>query len=114
MTHHIVTTGPPRVSRPPRLAPDRLAIARREFEKLHRLGVIRPSKSNWASPLHLVPKATPGEWRPCGDYRALNAATVPDRYPLPYLQDFAANLHGCRVFSKLDLVRAYNQIPVEP
>ena len=114
VTHHIITTGPPRVSRPRRLAPERLAIARREFEKLHQLGVLRPSKSSWASPLHMVPKATPGEWRPCGDYRALNAVTVPDRYPLPYLQDFAANLHGCRVFSKLDLVRAYNHIPVEP
>ena len=114
VTHHIVTTGPPRKSRPRRLAPDRLAVARREFDKLYRLGVIRPSQSSWASPLHLVPKATPGEWRPCGDYRALNAVTVPDRYPLPYLQDFASQLHGCRVFTKLDLVRAYNHIPVEP
>ena len=46
--------------------------------------------------------------------RALNSVTVPDRYPLPYLQDFAANLHGWKIFSKLDLVRAYSHIPVEP
>ena len=114
VTHHIETRGPPRFARPRRLAPDRLAVARGEFNRLLADGVIRPSKSSWAAPLHMVPKAARGEWRACGDYRALNAATVPDRYPIPYLQDFTARLHGCRFFSKLDLARAFHQIPVEP
>ena len=114
VTHHIRTRGPPCFARPRRLAPDRLHIARREFERMRAEGVVRPSDSSWASPLHMVPKATPGEWRPCGDYRALNKVTVPDRYPLPHLQDFNAHLAGCRFFSKLDLARAFHQIPVEP
>ena len=74
-------------------------------------GICRPSKSSWASPLHLVPNK--GEdWRPCGDYRGLNERSLPDRYPVRHIQDFAQKLRGKRVFYTIDLVRAYNQIPV--
>nr|VZI47766.1 unnamed protein product [Spirometra erinaceieuropaei] len=59
-------------------------------------------------------RATSDDWRPCGDYRALNNVTIPDRYPVPHLQDFAGALFGKSVFSKIDLVRAFHQIPVAP
>jgi hypothetical protein len=51
-------------------------------------------------------------WLPCSDYRWLNMTTVHDSYPLPNIQDFSANLHGCCVFSKLDLPKGYHQVPV--
>jgi hypothetical protein len=108
--HHIRTvSGPPVTCRPRRLAPDRLTIAKAEFDAMLREGTARRSESSWSSALHIVPKKDNG-WRPCGDYRALNARTIPDSH----IHDYSHQLFGCSVFSKIDLVRAYNQIPVHP
>lgn len=110
--HYIKTTpGPPISCTPRRLAPDKLKIAKTEFELMMKNGSTRPSKSPWASPLHLAPKKDSG-WRPCGDYRLLNSRTIPDRYPIRHIHDFSHNIAGCKVFSTIDLVKAYNQIPV--
>ena len=41
-----------------------------------------------------------------------NARTIPDRYPIPHIQDYSHRPSSCTTFSKIDLVRAYHQIPV--
>nr|VZI18519.1 unnamed protein product [Spirometra erinaceieuropaei] len=112
IVHHIKTTGPPIFSRPRRRASARLAAAKAEFDHVLQLGIIRQSDSPWASPLHVVPKPNADDWRPCGDYRALNNITMPDRYPVPHLQDFASALCGKTVFSKISVVQAFHQIPI--
>ena len=71
-------------------------------------GVARPSSNPYSNPLHIVRKKS-GEWRPCGDYRRSNAATVPDRYPLPHL---TAHLSGSTILAKIDIVKSYHEIPV--
>lgn len=110
--HHIETKGPPVHQKARRLSPEKLKFAKREFLALERLGIVRRSSSPWASPLHMVPKGQ--GWRPCGDYRHVNKQTIPDRYPIPNIQDFSSNLDGCKFFSKVDLIKAYHQIPINP
>ncbi|CAB3379534.1 Hypothetical predicted protein [Cloeon dipterum] len=112
--HHIKTTdGPPVFTRPRRLDPEREAAAKARFMSYIKSGKMRPSSSQWASALHTV-KKNDGSWRDCGDYRMLNARTVPDRYPIPNIQDATARLSGCTIFSVLDLPKAFYHIPVHP
>ena len=112
INHHIITSGPPVKSNLRRLSPEKLTFVKEEIAQLLQDGIITPSSSPYASPIHIVPKSQPGKFRMVGDYRALNTTTQPDRYPLPFLNDFTDMLHGCTVFSKLDCYKGYYQIPM--
>lgn len=84
------------------------------IDDMLRTGVLEPvSSSDWATPLVPVRKAD-GGLRICADYKVtLNPVLWIDRYPLPRIDDLLVSMNGAKVFSKIDLSQAYNQIELE-
>lgn len=84
---------------------------KKQLTELIEKGLIQPSKSPWGAPVLFVPKADGGQ-RMCIDYRALNKATVKNRYPLPRIDELMDRLQGAQVFSKIDLRSGYWQVRI--
>ena len=112
--HHIRTAGPPVCSKVRRLSPKKLDVLKLELQKLLDLGVIEPTESPYASPVHLVSKKNPGEFRITGDFRLLSEQTITDKYSIPLLTNFIRMLAGSTVFITLDLYKSYYQIRIAP
>ena len=71
-------------------------------------GVIEPSKSPWSAPVVIAYRN--GKPRFCVDYRKLNAATIPDEFPIPRQSDILASLSGAQVLSSLDALSGFTQL----
>ena len=70
--------------------------------------VIEPSKSPWSAPVVIAYRN--GKPRFCVDYRKLNAATIPDEFPIPRQSDILASLSGAQVLSSLDALSGFTQL----
>ena len=84
----------------------------RELDRLVTEGILEPVQyAEWAAPIVPVLKSDQVSVRICGDFKqTVNAAVKVDRYPLPKVEDLFARLAGGKVFSKLDLSQAYQQV----
>ncbi|TFY51092.1 hypothetical protein EVJ58_g10744 [Rhodofomes roseus] len=112
-THHIDTPSLPMgqtlCARGRPLSPLEHNAIREFVEEGLRDGIIEPSESSWSSPLLPVRKKD-GKLRICVDYRALNAVTKRNAYPLPRIDDSYQNLAGAKYFTSLDLRSGYWQV----
>ena len=116
LVEHIIDTGE---AKPAKIPPRRLPYALRkeleqELSKLESTGCIEPSTSPYASGLVLVRK-TDGTLRVCVDYRQVNKDTVPDRYPMPRMDELvdAIGRKKGKYFTTLDLMKGYHQVKMD-
>ncbi|XP_026556264.1 uncharacterized protein K02A2.6-like, partial [Pseudonaja textilis] len=105
---------------PLRLKPRRVPFAIRpkldlELDKLLKQGVLEPTDfAKWETPI-VTPLKKDGSIRIWGDYKAtLNHALQQNAYPVPVVQHLLHSLGGGKIFAKLDLAQAYQQLPVDP
>ena len=111
--HHIATGDATPIRRPPYRLPHALReTLGEEIRELLALGIIRPSTSEWAAPIILVPKKD-GSKRLCVDFRKLNQVTRADPYPIPRIEELIDHVGNAKFISALDLTKGYWQVPVD-
>jgi len=89
-----------------------LQTLREWLKEMERTGKIRRSTSQAGSPILFVPKPNGRGLRLCVDYRGLNSITIPNRYPLPLMQELQDRVQGAQWFTKMDLKNGFNLIRI--
>ena len=89
-------------------SPQKREIIDEQLNTWFEQGVIEPSKSPWSTPVVIAYRN--GKPRFCVDYRKLNAATIPDEFPIPRQSDILASLSGAQVLSSLDALSRFTQL----
>jgi hypothetical protein len=92
-------------------------VVEEHIDDVLKRGIIEPSMSPWSSSIVLVPKNTKDgstKYGCCVDYRALNAVTKPDAYPIPNIVDTFDSFGISKFFSVLDMASGYYQIEMKP
>src|SRR6266540_3979750 len=83
-----------------------------EIDRMLKDGIIKKSKSPWASPVVLVSKKDESI-RFCIDYKKTNAITIVDAHPLPIVNDTVDKIGGKKYYTSIDLASGYWQVEVD-
>lgn len=95
-----------------RLSPKEKAVVESQVAEWIEEGIIRPSFSDYASPIVSVPMKD-GTFRVCIDYRRSNSKTIKDRYQLPLIEDQLDKLQGAKIFTTLDLENEFFHVAMD-
>lgn len=109
---HLKDGSVPPAKRAYGMSRDQALVVKEYIEEMLGKGYIRPSTSPYAAPV-LIVKKPDGGLRLCVDYRALNALTIPNRNAPPLIKETLANLCAARIYSKFDIISAFNEIRVK-
>ena len=113
LKHSIPTTTDKPVYLPHRQIPVQLQQeVRKCLESWLKQGIIRPSKSPYASQVVIVRKKS-GEIRLCVDFRKLNAISIRDSFPLPRIEEALQAVQAAVWFTSFDLAQGYLQMAME-
>lgn len=99
--------------KPYRLSPFRQQQLRAKLDDMINNNIVEECDSSWCSPVILVPKGE-NDVRVCIDFRKLNEITVPDRYPLPRIDNLLHQAKAMPFMSTIDLQSGFWQIKVHP
>ena len=95
-----------------RIPPPQCDEVKTHITDLFYKGIIKPSQSEFASPIVICRKKN-GKIRMCVDYRRLNTKSRKDAFPLPRVDEMFDHLAGATYFSTVDLKSAYNQVKID-
>jgi hypothetical protein len=102
----------PRRQRPHPMSQVKLEEVNRQVDYMLQRGIIRKSKSPYASPILLREKPD-GSWRFCVDYRQISSLTSHDSFPIPRVQDLLRRLATAKYISTMDAEKGYWQIEMD-
>ncbi len=107
---HVIelTTDQPVAVRMRRCSPKEKELIRQAVDELKKLKIIQESKSPYCARALVVPKHD-GSPRLVIDYKALNAVTKKDRFPLPLISDIISEIGDAKIFTTLDLASGFFQ-----
>jgi hypothetical protein len=116
--HSIETRDARPIKRNPHRIPHALKpVVDEHIDDMLNKGITEPSTYPWSSSTVLVQKKSRDgsiKYRFCIDYRALNAVTKPDAYPIPNIADTLDSLGQSKILSVLDMASGYHQIAIKP
>lgn len=91
---------------------EELLVLRKTLTGHMEKGWIRASSSSASAPVLFVRKAN-GDLRFCCDYRAINALTKQDRYPLPLIRETLRDVGQADWMTKIDIRAAFHRLRVK-